>query len=114
MNHQGNRAAPAYQVLSPLGINPSDVALAARQTADLNGKTICELDGRVFRANETFPLIRARLRQRYPGAKFIEAGEVFSPGPEDQAVNIMRKSLADLRAALIAKGVDAVISGNGA
>lgn len=114
MSEKSNAGTAAFRVLSPLGIKPAEVAYAARQTADLNGKTIVELDGRVFRANETFPLIRARLKQRYPGVRFIEAGEVFSPGPEDQAVNIMKKSLADLRAALIARSADAVITGNGA
>ena len=53
------------------------------------------------------------LKQRYPAVKFIKAGEIHAPDLEDQAVKKREKSLADLSAALIQKGCDAVITGNG-
>ena len=110
----GKTNGPRYEVLSPVGIKIAGVAPSASQLGDLNGKTICELDGGEFRANETMPIIRALLKKRYPAARFIEAGTIFSPGSRAQAANIRNKSLADLRAALLQSGCDAVITGNGA
>jgi hypothetical protein len=106
---------PVYKVVSPVATKISDTANAAGAVlSDLNGKTVCELDGRAFRANETLAIIRAMLRARYPGVKFVKAGEIFSPSSQDQAAGIREKSLAELRAALLQSGCDAVITGNGA
>ncbi len=112
----GKRTAkgPRYEALSPIGEKTVDVVHAASHFSDLNGKTICELDGGVFRANETLPIIRALLKKRFPAAKFNEAGTIFSPGSYEQAAKIRDKSLADLKAALLQHGCDAVITGNGA
>ncbi len=105
---------PGYRVLSPVGIKSANASRPLAQLADLNGKTICELDGRAFRANETLAVIRSMLQERYPQAKFVKAGEIFSPSSQDQAAGLREKSLADLNAAFERYGVDAVITGNGA
>lgn len=114
MSKKNNGNGASFKVLSPIGKKTVDVMHATSHFSDLNEKTICELDGRVFRANETLPIIRALLQQRYPAAKFIKAGEIYSPSSHDQAVKTREKSLADLRAALLRGGCDAVITGNGA
>jgi len=108
-----NQKGPFYEVLSPVGQRAGDVQHAAAHFSDLNGKTICELDSRGFRANETLPVIREMLTKRYPGVKIVPSGEIYSPDHEDQAVKIREKSLDDLRSALLQKGCDAVVSGNG-
>lgn len=113
MRDKQNPNRPRYEVLSPLGQKIADVLPTVRHLSDLNGKTVCELDGRGFRANETLPIIREMLTQCYPGVKIIPAGEIYSPDHEDQAVKIREKTLEDLRAALLQKGCDAVITGNG-
>ena len=103
-----------YKVLSPIGKKTAHVSSSLSHFPDLNGKTICELDGRAFRANETLGIIRSLLRERYPQATFVKAGEIFSPSSQDQAANIREKSLVELKAALLEHGCDAVITGNGA
>ncbi len=105
---------PNYNVLSPLGHRAADTSRPLAQLAELNDKTICELDGRAFRANETLAVIRSMLQERYPRAKFVKAGEIFSPSSQDQAAGLREKSLADLNAAFQRHGVDVVITGNGA
>ena len=114
MTNKQNNGEPRYQALSPLGNACREVTKAASHFSDLNGKTICELDGRGFRADETLIVIRSLLKKRFPGEKFIEAGTIFSPGSQDQAAGIREKSLNELRSALMQHGVDAVITGNGA
>jgi hypothetical protein len=103
-----------YTVVSPIARKPTDSTHAPSHTPDLNGKTICELDGRAFRANETLAFTRSMLQARFPDAKFVKAGEIFSPSSQDQAARLREKSLADLRIALLQHGCDAVITGNGA
>ena len=114
MREKRTKPEPGYKVLSPLGKKTTAFTHASTHISDLNGKTICELDGRGFRANETLPMIRALLKARYPEANFVKAGAIYSPSSQDQAVSIREKSLGDLRAALLQHGGDAVITGNGA
>jgi len=105
---------PRYSVLSPVGAKAGGSDHALSHVPDLNGKTICELDGRAFRANETLTVIRELLQARFPQAKFVKAGEVFSPSSQDQAARLREKSLGNLKDELLSRGVDAVITGNGA
>lgn len=114
MEQERTNEEPGYRVVSPIARKTADVTAAPLHTPDLNGKTICELDGRAFRANETLTIIRKLLHARYPDAKFVKAGQIFSPSSQDQAANLREKSLADLAAALLRHGCDAVITGNGA
>ena len=113
MRSKRTEKGPDYKVLSPVGQKTADVLHAATHFSDLNGKTVCELDGRGFRANETMPVIREMLKKRYPEVKIIQSGEIYSPDHEDQAVKIRERSLEDLSNALLEKGCDAVITGNG-
>ncbi len=114
MQEDHKTGEPGNNVVSPIARKATDATHTPSHTPDLNGKTICELDGRAFRANETLTLIRSMLQERFPEAKFVKAGEIFSPSSQDQAAGLREKSLADLRAALLQHGCDAVITGNGA
>ena len=105
---------PGYKVLSPVGVRAGGGGHALSHVPDLNGKTICELDGRAFRASETLTVIRELLQARFPQAKFVKAGEVFSPSSQDQAARLREQSLTTLKNELLQRGVDAVITGNGA
>ena len=114
MHEEQKPRQPGYRVVSPVARKAANAEHALSHFADLNGKTICELDGRSFRANETLAIVREMLQARFPDAKFVKAGEIFSPSSQDQAAHLREKSLADLKAALLEHDCDAVITGNGA
>jgi hypothetical protein len=97
-----------YEVVWPLGKIISEKVTLAPRTAELSGKTICELSDYGFRAEEIFPLIRASLSRRYPGIKFIEYGTFGNThGPQEAEI------IATLADRLRQYGCDAVISGVG-
>lgn len=105
---------PTYAVVSPVAAREAAQQGESRHLDDLNDRTIVELDGRAFRANETLAVIRELLKARYPRVKFVEAGTVFSPSSQDQAAGLREKTLAALEADLKRHRADAVITGNGA
>ena len=78
----------------------------AARPQSLAGKTIGELSNGVWEDQRTFEKIRAELAKRLPDTKFVPFTE-FPIGSElidsDEAVDL-----------LVAKGVDAVITGNAA
>lgn len=113
-NSSAGTSEPRYRVHSPEGLRPARGNTPLSHFADLNGKTVCELDGRAFRANETLAVIRGLLQARYPGIRFVKAGEIFSPSSQDQAAGLREQSLRTLESELRRHGVDAVITGNGA
>ena len=68
----------------------------------------------IFEGHVSFPILREMLRERYPEINVIPYTEfplstVQSLMPERKA-----RSLEALRAAMVEKGCDAVITGNGA
>lgn len=97
---------PTYDVVWPLGHEVQEELTFGDRLADLNGKTIAELqdvpDGRWF------PVLREELKRRYPGLKIVDY-ETFglTHGPDERQV------VAELPAKLKEFGVDAVISGVG-
>lgn len=102
-------AEARYDVLWPLGRKAVQPRAAAAGVADLSGKTVCELWDYIFRGEIIYPHIRARLRERFPGIRFIEYAEFGNiHGPRQ------REIVAGLAARLKALGCDAVISGIGA
>ena len=102
------------EVVSPLG-EPSvkPIALAPR-LKNLEGKTIGEIWNGGFAGEISFPIIREMLRARFPGVRIVPYTEfplvtIASLWPEKKA-----KTLEAVRKTLLEKGVDAVITGNGA
>ena len=100
-------------VVSPAGIEVVKRRSASPRLADLNGKTVCEVWNGVFKGNQTFPVIRRLLQQRFPSINIIPFTEFpHMPGGDNPAAQRERAQLV----AKIAKekGAHAVISGNGA
>src|SRR6266850_7127986 len=62
---------PAYEVLWPLGKPAYESRPANARLADLNGKVIGELWDYLFRGEEIFPILRERLKARFPGIRFV-------------------------------------------
>ena len=98
-----------YEVVWPLGKSHWDKRDLNPGFTDLNGKTIGEIWDRVFRGEEIFPAIRAALKKKYPGVRFVE----YDKFGDTHGVH-QKQVLAGLPEALRKHEVDAVISGVGA
>lgn len=103
-----------YAVVSPLGRSVAEMMTMGPRLDTLEGKTIGEVWNGGFRGDESFPIIREMLQERYPTIKVIPYTDfsvitIASLHPEKK-----EKTLATLRAELKEKGCDAVITGNGA
>jgi hypothetical protein len=100
---------PLYEAVWPLGKSHWDKRDLNPGLDDLNGKTIAEVWDRVFRGEEIFPAIRAALRKKYPGARFVEYDQFGDTHgvKQKQVLSELPEHLRELK-------VDAVISGVGA
>jgi hypothetical protein len=100
-------------VVSPEGLEAVKQSGAAPRLDTLEGKTVCEIWNGVFKGDVTFPLIRARLKEKYPGVNIVPyTAFPHTTGSDNPA---RQQALAREIAALVKeKGGHAVISGNGA
>ena len=100
---------PVYEVVWPLGPSAYKTRAPQARIADLSGKTVGELWDYLFRGEDIFPLVRAELKARFPGIKFVTY-DVFGNvhGPQQ------RELVADVPRLLKQHGCDAVISAIGA
>lgn len=101
-------------VVNPIGENVNDKAASLAPRLDtLNGKTVCEIWNGGFKADVMFPIVEQMLRERYPTVRMIPFTEF--PTVTIASLGSARKAetLEAVRAALLAKGCDAVITGNG-
>ncbi len=101
------------EVVSPAGGEAVAQKSIAQRLQDLNGKTVGEIWNGGFKGDQTFPILRRLLKQRYSGVKvvpFTDFPHIYGgDNPTEQ------KKLAKRLAALAKeKGCDAIISGNGA
>ncbi len=103
------------RTVSPVGesVVKTMISLAPRLDT-LAGKTVGEIWNGGFKGEIVFPIIEEMLRKRYPGVKVVPYTEfplvsIGSLHPETQA-----ETLEAVRVALLEKGCDAVITGNGA
>lgn len=102
-----------YEVVSPAGGEAIAQKGIAPRLADLNGKTVGEIWNGVFKGEQTFPVLREQLKARFPGINIIPYTEFpHLYGGDNPAAQ--KKLAAEIAALAIAKGCDAVISGNGA
>ncbi len=102
-----------YKVVSPVGKRHLRARRMPSRLSTLEGKTIGEIWNGGFRGDVTFPIIRAMLRDMYPGVKVIPYTEfplvtVPSLKPATKA-----ETLEAVKAAFLEKRCDAVIVGNG-
>ena len=101
------------EVVSPAGLAAVKATGIAPRLNDLNGKTVGEVWNGVFKGDITFPLIRARLQAKYPALKIVPYAEFYhQPGSDVPAHQ--RAIASEISATALAKGCDALISGNGA
>ena len=101
------------EVVSPLVLEAGEPAAAAPRLDTLEGKTIGEFWNGVFKGNETFPVIRRLLEQKFPGVRIVPFTEFPHGTGSDHPAH--QRELARKMAALAReKGCHAVISGNGA
>ena len=103
----------SFEVLSPAGGEVIAQKQIAPRLDDLNGKTVAEIWNGVFKGDQTFPLLRRLLKQKYPSINVIPYTEFphIYGGDNPTAQKKLAKQLAALAKE---KGCDAVISGNGA
>ena len=102
--------------MSALG-EPEPVAEGAPLVPSLDtleGKTVCEIYNDRFRGEVTFPIIDEMLRERYPGVKVIPYTEFPLATVKGMIPSTKAEMLEAVRVALVGKGCDAVITGNGA
>jgi hypothetical protein len=101
-------------VVSPIGEQVNDKAASLAPRLDtLNGKTVCEIWNGGFKADVMFPIIEQMLRERYPTVKMIPFTEFPTVTISSLGSGKKAETLEAVRAALLAKGCDAVITGNG-
>ena len=102
-----------YEVVSPLGEPAVNMKTMAPRLDGLEGKTIGEIWNGGFRGDESFPMIRKILRERYPTVKIIPYTEFSLSTVASMFPDEKQKTLDALRAEIREKGCDAVITGNG-
>ncbi len=105
--HSGE--VPVYEVVWPLGRTVSEVVTPSSPVSDLRGKTVGELWDWLFRGDEMFLLIREKLRERYPGIKFVDYAVFGNTHGRKEAE--VTAALPDL---LRKHGCELVLSGVGA
>ena len=103
-----------FECVSPVGeiADRTETDIAPRLNT-LEGKTICEIWNKDFRGDETFPLIREMLLERYPSVKVIPFTELPITQVPTWAPHAKAKTAEAVKSALLAKGCNAVITGNG-
>lgn len=97
-----------FEVVAPLGRRTREPQSLAPRLDTLAGKTICGLSNGAFRFDETWPLLKRLLAQRYPGVRFAGWEEFGTVSDKDNEA-----ALNDLPAKLRQYGCDALISGRG-
>ena len=94
-----------YEVVWPRGERKQALRPLAKRLGTLSGKTVAQLWDYLFAGDEVFTALEEKLRERYPGVKFISWREFGST----HAVN-EKELLASLPQRFKDLGVDAAIS----
>jgi hypothetical protein len=95
--------AAFLEVQHPQGASEVSV-LHAPRLDDLDGKTVALLSDDMWQSHRMLPLVRERLKSRYPNIRFINETEL----PLGSAA-IDRDSTVET---ILARGADAVVVGN--
>jgi hypothetical protein len=99
-------------VLSPLGQPATQNKGIAPRLDTLEGKTVGEVYNHHFKGDMMFALYRELLQQRYPGVRIVPFSELpASYVGGDPATQ--RRIALEVAAQAKAKGIDALIAGNG-
>jgi hypothetical protein len=101
-----------YSVVSPAGeIVVKKQGLSPRLES-IEGKTIGLLWNKVFRGDETLPMIGELLQERYPGLKLVPWEEFPVTSVPALHATRQQQTLQLLTDELLERRVDAVIAGN--
>jgi hypothetical protein len=103
---------PVYKIVSPVGESTAKMTAMARRLDTLEGKTVALVWNHAFKADVTLPAIAEALKQKYPGIKIVPY-TALPTAPLPETPGSPGREAAALIAAYKAKGVDAVITGNG-
>lgn len=102
----------SFDVISPVGGPVIRQAGIAPRLSDLHGKTVGEVWNGVFKGDQTFPVIRQMLKERFPSITIIPYTEFpFRHGGDNPTQQ--NQLAAEIAAMAREKGCDALISGNG-
>ena len=100
---------PVFEVVWPLGKLRAEEVTPGPRVSDLAGKTVGQVWDWAFKGDQMFPIIQEKLKQRYPGIKFVDYSAFGNTHGRDEV-----KVLAELPEKLKQHGCDVVISGVGA
>ena len=102
---------PVFEVVWPLGRSVSPPVDLAPALLDLNGKSVGEFWGWVYRGDQMFPVINEELRKKYPDIRIAD----HEATGDSHANNIMERDYVDALPDLFRQhGCNAVIVGVGA
>lgn len=105
--------AHTFEVVKPVGEPTAELGPLAPRPPDLSGKTVCEIWNGGFRGDVTFRMIEEMLRKRYPGVKVIPYTEFPMNTTPLMKPETIVETLDAVRTALVEKGCEALITGNG-
>lgn len=103
-----------WEVVRPTGARVVPSTGLAPRVDTLNGKTVCEVWNGGFAGEVSFPIIEELLRQRFPSLKVIPYTEFPLSTIAAMKPSTKVETLEAIRAALVSRGCDALITGNGA
>ena len=101
------------EVLSPVGEETIKHKAVAPPLAKIEGMTIGEVWNGVYKGNETFPILREFLKERFPGIKIIPYTE-FPANYGGETRKEQQEAARRIAELAKEKGCDAIITGNGA
>ena len=102
-----------WEVVRPLAQTVVKELPLASRLETLEGKTVYEIWNGGYRGEVTFPIIEEMLRERYPSVKIIPYSELPFSTVDSMKPATKTETLESIRRALLEKGCDAVITGNG-
>ena len=101
-----------YRVVSPSGEPVVGRTPLSPRLDTLNGKTVAMLWNRVFRGDETLPMIGELLQERYPDVTIVPWEDFPVTSVPALHAARQRESLGALTEALLDKRINAAITGN--
>jgi hypothetical protein len=101
------------EVISPVGAESIRRTNLGARLDSLEGKTICEAWNGGFKGEDTFPILRELLKERYPGLRIIPFTE-FPLSIYTGSSQFQREIAKEIVTKAKEKGCDALITGNGA
>lgn len=113
VDDQGGIMPEKVTVVSPVGWPVAEPTTLSPRLGTLNGKVVGELWNGAYDGQTTFRIIEEMLRARYPDVKIIPFTEFPALPLTRMGMETKAELLDAVRVALIEKGCDAVITGNG-